>query len=105
MLDHSRRQWIHLKKNKKDHRKNNAMVLHFPSGSREISFRLDGCPPGNAGSYSPSECLQFNGGMRLCQCDNPCIIIFIPHAPIGASCSQQTRTGDAMGKVPFRVDG
>jgi len=33
-----------LKFNKKDHRLQKAMVLHFLSDSREISFRLDDCP-------------------------------------------------------------
>jgi hypothetical protein len=32
-----------------------AMVLHFLSDSREISFRLDDCPPEKVGRYSPSE--------------------------------------------------
>ena len=31
------------------------MVLRFLSDSREISFRLDDCPPEKVGRYSPSE--------------------------------------------------
>ncbi|MBI5295524.1 MAG: hypothetical protein HY869_08605 [Chloroflexi bacterium] len=41
--------------NKKDHHQYMAMVLRFLSDSREISFRLDDCPPEKIGRYSPSE--------------------------------------------------
>ena len=40
--------------NKKDHRRKKAMVLRFPSDSREISFRPDDCPSQAIGQLLPT---------------------------------------------------